>query len=62
MNTENVKDRNVHQGANVRRIRQYEGIKQETLANESGVNQQCISRLEQQPVKKKNIWRKLRLP
>lgn len=61
MNTENVKDRNVHQGANVRRIRRYEGMKQETLANELGVNQQCVSRLEQQPVIKKNIWIKLRL-
>lgn len=59
MNTENVKDRNVHQGANVRRIRRYEGMKQETLANELGVNQQCISRLEQQPVIKKEYMDKI---
>ena len=59
MNTENVKDRNVHQGANVRRIRQYEGMKQETLANELGVNQQCISQLEQQPVIKKEYMDKI---
>ena len=59
MNTENVKDRNVHQGTNVRRIRQYEGMKQETLANELGVNQQCISRLEQQPVIKKEYMEKI---
>jgi len=59
MNTENVKDSNVHQGANVRRIRRYEGMKQETLANELGVNQQCISRLEQQPVIKKEYMDKI---
>lgn len=59
MNTENVKDRHVHQGTNVRRIRQYEGMKQETLANELGVNQQCISRLEQQPVIKKEYMDKI---
>lgn len=59
MNTENVKDSNVHQGANVRRIRRYEGIKQDTLANELGVNQQCISRLEQQPVIKKEYMEKI---
>lgn len=59
MNTENVKDSNVHQGANVRRIRRYEGMKQDTLANELGVNQQCISRLEQQPVIKKEYMEKI---
>ncbi|WFE85823.1 helix-turn-helix domain-containing protein [Parabacteroides chongii] len=59
MNTENVKNSNVHQGANVRRIRRYEGMKQDTLANELGVNQQCISRLEQQPVIKKEYMEKI---
>lgn len=50
METENVKDSRVHQGANVGKIRRYEGVKQTTLAKELGVSQQFVSQLEQQPV------------
>ena len=50
METENVKDSRVHQGANVGKIRRYEGMKQITLANELGVSQQFVSQLEQQKV------------
>ena len=42
METENVKDSRVHQGANVGKIRRYEGMKQITLANELGVSQQKV--------------------
>lgn len=48
METENVKDSRVHQGANVSKIRRYEGMKQLTLAQKMGVSQQFISQLEQQ--------------
>src|SRR5690349_8284700 len=37
----------IHEGRNVKRIREILGIKQETLASELGVNQQKISLLEQ---------------
>lgn len=39
--------RNVHEGRNVKRIREIFGIKQETLAMELGISQQAISSLEQ---------------
>lgn len=48
METENVKDSRVHQGANVSKIRRYEGMKQLTLAQKMGVSQQFVSQLEQQ--------------
>ena len=48
METENVKDKKVHQGLNVSKIRRYEDIKQEDLAEKLGVSQQFISQLEQQ--------------
>lgn len=45
MNAENTKA--VHEGRNVKRIREMLGVKQETLASELGFNQQKISLLEQ---------------
>lgn len=48
METGNVKDKKVHQGLNVSKIRRYEDIKQEDLAEKLGVTQQFISQLEQQ--------------
>lgn len=48
MEIENVKDKNVHQGLNVSKIRRYEDVKQEELAEKLGVTQQFISLLEQQ--------------
>lgn len=59
METENVKDSRVHQGANVGKIRRYEGMKQITLANELGVNQQFVSQLEQQKVIGKDYMEKI---
>lgn len=48
METEKIKESKVHQGANVSKIRRYEGVKQESLAEELGVSQQFVSWLEQQ--------------
>ncbi len=38
----------VHQGRNVKRFRELFGIKQEVLAEEIGLSQQTISRIESQ--------------
>ncbi|MFV0584668.1 MAG: helix-turn-helix domain-containing protein [Parabacteroides gordonii] len=50
METENVKDKKVHQGLNVSKLRRYEDVKQEDLAEKLGVSQQFISQLEQQRI------------
>ena len=42
-----MNDKTVHEGRNVKRIREILGIKQDTLANELGLSQQAISALEQ---------------
>lgn len=36
----------MHEGRNVKRIREILGVKQDTLANELGISQQSISQLE----------------
>ena len=59
METENVKDSRVHQGANVGKIRRYEGMRQITLANGLGVSQQFVSQLEQQKVIGKDYMEKI---
>jgi transcriptional regulator with XRE-family HTH domain len=38
---------NIHQGKNIKKIREIIGMKQETLANKLGMTQQSISQLEQ---------------
>lgn len=48
METEKIGEVRVHQGINVSRIRRYEGMKQETLAEKLGVTQQLVSWLERQ--------------
>ena len=50
METENIKTKNVHQGANVRKLRQLVGMKQTTFGDLMGMNQQAVSRLEQKKV------------
>lgn len=40
-------EKTVHEGRNVKRIREILGIKQDTLAHELGLSQQAISALEQ---------------
>lgn len=44
---ENILTKRVNQGANVRKIRQILGLKQDFLAQELGVTQQIVSRWEQ---------------
>ena len=50
METENIKTKNVHQGANVRKLRQLVGMKQTTIGEMLVLNQQSVSRLEQKRV------------
>ncbi len=40
----------IHEGRNVKRIREILGIKQDTLANDLGLSQQSISQIEQKEV------------
>jgi transcriptional regulator with XRE-family HTH domain len=40
-------EKTIHEGRNVKRIREILGIKQDTLASELGLSQQAISALEQ---------------
>ena len=44
------KFKKVHQGRNVKRFREMQGIKQDSLAEETGYSQQTISRIESQEV------------
>ena len=50
MEPENIKTKNVHQGANVRKLRQLVGMKQTTFGEMLGMNPQSVSRLEQKRV------------
>ena len=45
MQTEGTKT--VHQGRNVKRIREILGVKQEALASDLGLTQQAVSQIEQ---------------
>ena len=40
-------EKTIHEGRNVKRIRELMGIKQDTLALELGLSQQAVSALEQ---------------
>jgi transcriptional regulator with XRE-family HTH domain len=42
-----MQDKPVHEGRNVKRIREILGVKQDTLAMDLGLSQQAISQLEQ---------------
>jgi transcriptional regulator with XRE-family HTH domain len=50
METDNKREKNVHQGHNVKRVRESRGIKQFTLAQLIGLSQQAISQIEQKSV------------
>ena len=43
-------EKTIHQGHNVKRIREISGIKQESLALQLGLSQQAISQIEQKEV------------
>ena len=49
----------VHEGRNVKRIREILGIKQEALALELGISQQAISSLEQKEALDKDMLEKI---
>jgi transcriptional regulator with XRE-family HTH domain len=57
MQTEQTKT--VHQGRNVKRIREILGVKQETLAHDLGLTQQAVSQLEQKEALDKELLEKI---
>ena len=61
MNTETTsqKSKKVHHGRNVKRFREMQGIKQETLADETDYSQQTISRIESQEVLEDDMLEKI---
>lgn len=52
-------EKTVHEGRNVKRIREILGMKQDTLANELGLSQQAISALEQKEALDKDMLDKV---
>ena len=52
-------ERTIHEGRNVKRIREILGIKQDTLAMELGLSQQAISALEQKEALDKDMLEKV---
>ena len=52
-------EQTIHEGRNVKRIREILGIKQDTLANELGLSQQAISALEQKEALDKDMLDKI---
>jgi len=49
----------IHEGRNVKRIREMLGIKQDALAMELGLSQQAVSSLEQKEALDKEVLKKL---
>ena len=54
-----MENRPLHEGRNVKRIREILGVKQDTLALELGLSQQAISQLEQKEALDKDILEKI---
>jgi transcriptional regulator with XRE-family HTH domain len=52
-------EKTVHEGRNVKRIREILGIKQDTLAAELGLSQQAVSALEQKEALDKDMLEKV---
>jgi transcriptional regulator with XRE-family HTH domain len=52
-------EKSVHEGRNVKRIREILGVKQETLAMELGLSQQAVSSLEQKEALDKEMLEKV---
>lgn len=57
MQTEETKA--VHQGRNVKRIREILGVKQEALASDLGLTQQAVSQLEQKEALDKEMLKRI---
>ena len=47
MTTKDMAEKSIHEGRNVKRIREILGVKQDSLAFDLGLSQQAISQLEQ---------------
>lgn len=54
-----TEQKTIHQGRNVKRIREILGIRQEALASELGISQQAISQLEQKEALDKEMLEKI---
>ena len=52
-------DKPLHEGRNVKRLREILGMKQDTLALELGLSQQAISQLEQKEALDKDMLEKI---
>ena len=52
-------EKTIHEGRNVKRIREILGIKQDALANELGLSQQAVSALEQKEALDKDLLDKI---
>ncbi len=52
-------DKTVHEGRNVKRIREILGIKQDALAHDLGLSQQAVSALEQKEALDKDMLEKI---
>ncbi|MDR0745549.1 MAG: helix-turn-helix domain-containing protein [Mediterranea sp.] len=50
MEAESKHEKNVHQGRNIKRVRESRGMKQFTLAQLIGLSQQAVSQIEQKSV------------
>ena len=55
----NMTDKPLHEGRNVKRLREILGMKQDTLALELGLSQQAISQLEQKEALDKDMLEKV---
>lgn len=51
--------RSIHLGKNIRRIREWKGIKQDFLAQQLGISQQSVSNMEQSEIVDEERLRKL---
>jgi transcriptional regulator with XRE-family HTH domain len=54
-----MNEKTVHEGRNVKRIREILGIKQDALASELGLSQQAVSALEQKEALDKDMLEKV---
>ncbi|MBL7744099.1 MAG: helix-turn-helix transcriptional regulator [Chitinophagaceae bacterium] len=54
-----MEERAIHEGRNVKRIREILGVKQDALAMELGISQQAISALEQREALDKDMLEKI---
>lgn len=54
-----MNDKTVHEGRNVKRIREILGIKQDSLAHDLGLSQQAVSALEQKEALDRDMLEKI---